>query len=239
VTSLPSVVKSLFPLLITCHEELKASPRFQPLRHPRINRRHPVIHQAVTLQALPGISLRHVVRGFCSLEIVHVAAGALGRQSLPVERTHCPHLVAGIAIHHRVRPNQREAILMLIDVVNGNLPSGIAMACIALRRILPSMNVRVAVLALVDRLREYEIGVAIHAADFRVQPAERKSRLAMIKLRHRANRLPALRCVTVFARDVQGSVRTMGLLAYTGSLPGSIGTRAVFPRKHSQMQNYH
>ena len=123
-----------------------------------------------------------MVGGFCFLEIVHVATGALGRQPLPVERTYRPHLVAGIAIHHRVRPNQREAILMLIDfVANGNLPPGIPMACIALRSIFASMNIGVAVLALVDRLREYEIAVTIHAADFRVHPAQRKSRLAMLK----------------------------------------------------------
>jgi hypothetical protein len=96
-----------------------------------------------------------MIGGSCSLEIVHVATRALGRQSLPIERTHRPHFVAGIAIHHRVRPNQREAILVLINVVNGDLPPGIAMACIALRRIFASMNIRVAVLALVDRLREY------------------------------------------------------------------------------------
>ena len=221
------------------HKPLKTLPALTPLHHQRRNGCHPVIHQTVTLQALPRISLRHMVGGFRSLEIVHVATATFGRQSLPVERAHRPHLVAGIAIHHRVRPNQREAILVLINVVNGDLPPGIPMACIALRRIFAAMNIRVAILALVACFREYKISVTIYAPDFRVQPAQRKSCLAMFKLRHRANRLPALRCVTVFARDGQGAVRTTGLLGYTGSLAGCIGTRIVFPRKHSQMQNHH
>ncbi len=140
----------------------------------------------MTLQTLRRKSLRNVVRIPRLLEVIHVTTRALGRQSLPVERTYRPHLVAGIAIHHRVRPDQREAILVLINVVNGNLPPRIAMAQIALRAVLTPMDIRVAVLALVASPGEYQICVTFRAAYLGMQPAQRKSRLAMIELEHSA-----------------------------------------------------
>ena len=206
---------------------LKTLPRFTPLHHRGRNRRHPVVHQTVTFQTLRRKSLRHMVRIPRLLEIIHVAARALGRQSLPVERAHRSHLVAGIAIHHRVRPNQREAILVLVDVVDRDLPPCIAMAQVALRAVLAPMNIRVAVLALVASLREHQVGVTIRAADLRMQPAQRESRLTMIELGHRPDRLPALRSVAVLARDAQLAMGTVRLVCRTRA--------RILARKHPQM----
>jgi len=172
-----------------------------------------------------------MVGGFCSLEIVHVTARAFGRESLPVGRAHRPDLVARIAIHHGVRPDQREAILMFIDVVDGYLPPGVAVARVALRGVPAPMDIRVAVLALVVRLGEDQVGMTIRAADFRVQSAQRKACLAVIKLGNRSNRRPSLRRVAILARDIQLSVWAVGLLLRPGL--------SAIEREHSQMENHH
>ena len=210
---------------------LKGLPTLISLQHHRRNRSHPVIHQTVALQTLRRESLRNVIRILCFLEIVHMTARALRRQSLPVERTHRPHLVARIAIHHRVRPNQREAILVLIDVVDRNLPPGVAVARVALRSIPPPVDIGVAVLALVVRLGEDQVGMAIRAADFRMHPAQRKTCFGVIKLRNGSNRLPSLGRVAILARNIQGPMWTVGFLLGPGL--------SAVEREHSQMKNHH
>ena len=211
--------------------DLKGLPTLISLQHHRRNRSHPVIHQAVALQTLRRKSLRNVIRILRLLEIVHVAARALCRQPLPVGRAHRPDLVARIAIHHGVRPDQREAILMLIDVVDGDLPPGVAVARVTLRGIPTPVNIGVAVLALVVRLGENQVGMTIRAADFRVQSAQRKACLAVIKLGNRSNRRPPLRRVAILARDVQLSVWAVGLLLRPGL--------SAIEREHSRMKNHH
>lgn len=185
----------------------------------------------MALQTLRRKSLRNVIRILRLLEIIHVAARALCRQPLPVGRAHRPDLVARIAIHHRVRPNQREAVLVLIDVVDGDLPPGIAVARVALRGVPTPVDIGVAILALVVRLGKDQVSVAIRAADFRVQPAQRKSCLAVIKLGNRSNRRPSLRRVAILARDIQLSVWAVGLLLRPGL--------SAIEREHSQMENHH
>ena len=59
-----------------------------------------------------------MIRGVGGLESFRVAAVALGRESEPVELSDRSHFVAGIAVHHRVCANQRETILVLIDVMD-------------------------------------------------------------------------------------------------------------------------
>ena len=51
-------------------------------------------------------------------ERAHVATHTLRRKSEPVELPYRAHFMARIAIHHRMRADQRESILVLIDVVN-------------------------------------------------------------------------------------------------------------------------
>ena len=172
-----------------------------------------------------------MIRVLRLLEIIHVTARALRRQSLPVERAHRPHLVARIAIHHRVRPNQRETILVLIDVVDRNLPASIAVASVTLRGVPPPVDIGVAVLALVVRLGEDQVGMAIRAADFRMHPAQRKTCLAVIKLGNRSNRCPSLGRVAILARNIQGPMWTVGFLLGPGL--------SAVEREHSQMKNHH
>ena len=52
-----------------------------------------------------------------------VATDAFRRQSEPVELADSSHLVARVAINHRVSANQRKSILVLIDAVDRNRPA--------------------------------------------------------------------------------------------------------------------
>lgn len=57
------------------------------------------------------------------IETLLVAADALRGKAKTIELPHRPHLVAGVAIHHRVRANQGETILVLINAVDRYLPA--------------------------------------------------------------------------------------------------------------------
>ena len=92
---------------------------------------------------------------------------------------------------------------MLIDVVNGNLPTVGVMAEFTIRAILAAMQIRVAVLALDGCVAEIEILVAIAALHFRVPTTQRKRSSRMVELEFGAQRLPALKGVTLLARDFE------------------------------------
>ena len=72
-------------------------------------------------------------------ERAQVTADALGGESETIELPDGAHLVAGIAIHRRMRSDQGKTILMLVDVVNRNLPAvGVVAEC-ALSTVFPPM----------------------------------------------------------------------------------------------------
>lgn len=141
-----------------------------------------------------------------------MTTGALGREPLPVEWADRPYLMTGIAIHHRVRSDERKAILVLVNVVDRHLPAGIAVAKITLSPVFAAMNVGVTILALFAGVGEDQILVAVAAAYLGVQAAQCESCLAMVELRNRPDRDPPLGGVAVLAGNVQFPVRAVGLL---------------------------
>lgn len=163
----------------------------------------PAVHRKVALLAVGGVSLGLVIGIACFPKCGHVAADAFGGKSEAVELADGPNLVAGVAIHSRVSPDEREAILVLVDVVNGNLPAISVVAELALSAVLAAMQIGVAVLALYWGVAENKILVAIGALHFRVAAAQRKFGLRMIELELRSQRIPALRVVTLLALDLQ------------------------------------
>ncbi len=132
---------------------------------------------------------------------------AFGRQALAIKWTDCTYLVTGITVHCRMRPNQREAVLMLIDVVDRDLPSDVAMAEIALGGILSAVDIRVAVLTLIADFREHEVTVAILATNALVHSTQRETGLAMFELQNVTKRLPTLRSMAILAGYLQCTVR--------------------------------
>jgi hypothetical protein len=133
----------------------------------------------------------------------YVTAHAFGGEPEAVELSDRADLVAGVAVYGRMSTDQRKSILMLIDVVNGNLPTIGVVAEVTLGAILAPMQIGVAVLALDGGVAEIEILVAIDALHFCVPATQRKLSSRMIEFEFGAQRLPALSAVTLLARNLE------------------------------------
>jgi hypothetical protein len=93
-----------------------------------------------------------------------VTANALSGESETIELPDGAHLVAGITVHRRMRADEGKTILMLVDVVNGNLPAvGVVAEC-ALSTVFPPVQIRVAILALHRCVAENQRLMAIRAS---------------------------------------------------------------------------
>jgi len=130
-------------------------------------------------------------------------------------------LVAGIAIDGGVGPGQREAIIVLLDLLNRNLPSAHGVARLAVRSQLPLVNIGVAVLAALADVGEHRLHVALRAGHGRVHTAQWISSLIVIEFWDGANRFPSGGGVTILAGGVQISVRTVRAVSLRLSAPGS------------------
>ena len=163
---------------------------------------------AVTVIAIRGEHCGNVVGIARALEILGVAGIALRRHCLKLAGR-CA-LVAGIAVDCGMSPRQRKAIIVLLDLLYGNLPSQDGMALLAIRPQLTSVNVRVAVLATLPHVGEYRLDVALRAGDCAMHAAQRISGLIVIEFRNGTNRPPGCRRVAVLAWHIQVPVRTVG-----------------------------
>jgi hypothetical protein len=161
---------------------MSTTSRLLPHLHHAPGCRQPVVHDAVALQAVRGKPLCLVVGRFRLSKVVQVTTHTLGRQALAIKGTDRAYLVTGITVDGRMRPDQREAVLMLVDVVDRHLPSGVTMAKIALGGILATMDIRVTVLALMAGFSEHQVTVAVLATNTLVHPTQRETSFAMIEL---------------------------------------------------------
>jgi hypothetical protein len=108
-----------------------------------------------------------------------------------------------------VSSQQREAVLVILYLLHGNVPALNRMALRAVRAHLSVMHVRVAVLALLSNIRENRFHVALNALHFFVHSAQRISCLVVIEFGYGANRLPSRGRVTVLAGHIERAVRTL------------------------------
>jgi hypothetical protein len=113
----------------------------------------------------------------------HVAAGAFRRQSEAIELTDRSDLMTRIAIHSSVRTDQRETVLVFIDVMYRYLPPISVVAKLTLRAILTAMEVSMTILALFRNIAEIEISMAVTTCDHSVSSAQRKFGFRVIELR--------------------------------------------------------
>lgn len=119
----------------------------------------------MALAAVGGEAPGAMIRIFGCIETLRVAAVAIGGKSEAIELAHSPHLVARVAVDYGVGTNQREAILVLVDVVDRHLPAVGVMAELAFGSILAAVQVGMAVLTFVGSVGEFEIGVAVATSD--------------------------------------------------------------------------
>ncbi len=118
--------------------------------------------------------------------------------------------MTGIAVHSGVRSGERKSIVVLLHLLDRNLPSTYGMALLAIRAELALMNVGVAVLATLPDTAEYGFHMTLRASHDLVHSAQRVLRLVVIELWDGADRFPGAGCVTVLAWNIQSTVRTMG-----------------------------
>jgi len=156
---------------------------------------------------LAGCRKSSGVTGGGRFEICRVAGIALGRHRL--ELAICHPLVTGIAIHGGMRSGEGKAVVMLLNLLYGDLPSADRVALLAIRSQLPLVNVGVAVLAPLSNIREHRLHVALDARHRPVHAQQRIFRLVVVKFRNSADRLPSARRVAVLTRHVQIAVRTV------------------------------
>ena len=131
----------------------------------------PTVHREMALLASGGKSLSLVI-GICGFsECTQMTTHAFGRESEAIELSHRANLVTGIAVYGSVSADQRKPILMLIDIVNGNMPAVGIVAELALCPVLAPVQVSVTVLALHWRVAENQILVAIGTLHFCVPAA--------------------------------------------------------------------
>lgn len=107
-----------------------------------------------------------------------------------------------------MRSNQREAVLVLLNVFDRNLPAFDGMAVFTLRAHLPAMDVRVTLRAFVPHVGEHRLHVALRARNFCVHASQWVRRLVVIKIRHRSNRLPAQIGMARLAGNIERAVGT-------------------------------
>lgn len=130
--------------------------------------------------------------------------------------------MTGIAVHGRVSSGQREAIVVLLDLLDSDRPSSNAMALLTIGTQLPLVNISVAVLAALAYVSEDEFDVALRAGHCLVHAAKRVAGLIVVEFRDRSDRLPRARGVAVLAGQVQAAVWTMRApIALRLRLPGA------------------
>ena len=153
-----------------------------------------------------GSKLSSEVIGVCGrLKVLEVTRGAGRRHRLEVAS--CAALVTSHAIYSGVRSRQREAIIVLLDLLHRDLPSPNRVALFAVRTQLPLMNVGVAILAALSHIREDWFHVALYATHSLMHSAQWVARLIVIKFGHCADWPPRACGVAVLAWHRQISVR--------------------------------
>lgn len=141
--------------------------------------------------------------------------------------------MAGIAIHYGVRTHQGKTVLVLIDVVDGNLPAIGVVTQFALRAILAAMKVGVAVLAFVRCIGKFQIAMTVSARHFSVAAAERKSGLHVVELDLAWNHLPVRRRMTRSAWEFEIPVRAL----CRGKRPHRLCVRGPYRQEQHDQKN--
>jgi hypothetical protein len=140
------------------------------------------------------------------LEILEVAGSASCRHGLELAVGRA--FVTGIAVHRRVRSGQREAIIVLLYLLNRNLPPSNGVASLAIRSQLPLVNIGVAVLAALADIAEDRFYVTLNAGHRLVHSAQGITRPVVIEFRNGPDRCPPTCSVAILAGNIQVSVRT-------------------------------
>lgn len=165
--------------------------------------------EAMALFAGGGKTAGHVAGTGSCLVILGVAGIALGRQALKLSGGRA--LVTGGAVQGGMGPQQRKAVLVLVDLLRRNLPSLYAVTLLAVRSELPFVDVSMAICALAAHIGKHRFNVALGTGDLLMHPAQRVASLAMVEFGCVPDGLPPTEGVAVLARDIERAVRAAGV----------------------------
>ena len=115
--------------------------------------------------------------------------------------------MALVTIECCVRADQREAVQVLIDLLDRNIPALDRVALFAVGAHLPLVDVSMAIRTLRSHVAEHRLGVALRAAHAFVHAAQRIPRCVVIEFRNSPDGLPSTQSVTVLARNTKAAVR--------------------------------
>lgn len=143
------------------------------------------------------------------LVIRQVAGRALGRKAL--ELAHGSAFVAGLALDGGMSADQGETVLVLLDGGKIDLPTFDGVALLAIGAKFSSVDVGVAIGAILPHVGKDPLQVALRASDLLVHAAQGVARFVVVKLGDSADGAPAGVGVAILTRDSQGPVRTAGV----------------------------
>jgi len=132
-----------------------------------------------------------------------VATGAFRGKAEAIELADGADLVARVTVHRGVSANQRKPVLVLIDVVNRNLPAVGVVTKLALGAVLAAVQIGMAILTFLWGIAKDKSLVAIRALHFCVPAAQRKFSLRVGELEFGAQRLPSLRGMAILAWELE------------------------------------
>lgn len=102
--------------------------------------------------------------------------------------------------------DEREAILVIADLLEGDLPTPYRVAAFTVGAELAAMYVGMAVGAMGTYVLEDQTGMALGTGDFLVHAAQWVAGVVMIEFRIRADRLPTCVAVALLAGDGDGAM---------------------------------
>lgn len=119
-------------------------------------------------------------------------------------------LVAFLAGHRGVSAEQREAVLVVLDLLHGDLPAEYGVTLRAIRTKFAPVNIRMAVRAILSDIGENWLCMTLGAFHLFVHAAQRVTRFVVIEFGNGSNGPPTRGGVAVFARNRQGTMRAPG-----------------------------
>ena len=146
-----------------------------------------------------------MVRILGILKILQVAGRA--NRGKPLELSDCSAFVALLALHRGVSSQQRETILVILNLLDGDIPAEHRVTPRAIRSHFPLVYIGMTVLTLLAGVGKHRLDVALRALHFFVHTPQWILRFVVIKFRHGADGAPSAGGVAVFAGNLQGPVR--------------------------------
>jgi len=113
-----------------------------------------------------------------------------------------------LALHRGVSAEKREAILVILDLLNGIVPTKNGVALRAVRAHFALVNIGVAILTIFANICEYRFYVALRALHLLMHAAQGVVRFVVIEFRNGTDGAPTRGGMAILAGDGERSVRT-------------------------------